>query len=54
MSGDVVMGDNELGFRAPFRPKPVLCVCKDVVCVKVIHDVFMYDVFENFTNDGGE
>ena len=32
----------------------MLFVCKDVVCVEMIHDVFVYDVFKNFAYNGGE
>ena len=32
----------------------MLCVCKYVVCVKMIHNVFVYDVFKNFANNGCE
>ena len=50
-SSNVMMGCDELCLTWSFGSKAVLWVCKDVVDIKVIHDVFVYYVFKNFAND---
>ena len=52
--GDVVDGDEELGFTgAPF-PEAVLSVAEDLVFVEMAHDAAVDDVFQDLARNGRE